>query len=146
MNYSRRLTPSLTVALLTGFLASAVMACAQNATSFEAVNPPVRTALIIRNQNWYDVRLYLVSESGALPVRIGTVEGSSSTVIRLRGRALQEVRNRGTARFLISPLGSRASYTTPPTLVHPGDEIQLTVASQLKFSTIRVMRRHTGTS
>jgi hypothetical protein len=146
MNYSRRFTPSLTIALLTGFLASAVMACAQNATSFEAVNPPVRTTLIIRNQNWYDVRLYVVSDAGALPVRIGTVDGASSTAIHLRGRALQEVRNRGTARFLIRPLGSRASYTTQSTLVHPGDEIQLTVASQLKFSTIRVMKRHAGTS
>ena len=142
MDDSTRLTPSLTIALLTGILAPTVTACAQKATSFEAANPPVRTALIIRNQNWYDMRVYLVSESGALPVRIGTAEGSSSTVIRLRGRALQEIRNRGAVRFLISPLGSRANYTTQSTLVHPGDEIQLTVASQLKFSTIRVMKRY----
>ncbi len=142
MDDSRRLTPSLAVALLTGFLASAVMACAQNATSFEAVIPSVETALVIRNQNWYDVRLYLVSEAGALRVRIGTVEGFSSAVIHLRGRALQEISNRGTARFLISALGSHASYTTPSAQVHPGDEIQLTVASQLKFSTISVMRQH----
>lgn len=139
MNYKRLLRTLLGVTLSTG-VGAAVTGCAQQATSFETGIHREQTALRIRNDNWLDVRVYLVSESGAAGVRVGTVSAASSSVIRLRGRALQEIRNRGTVRFRLRPIGSRASYTTQAMLVHPGDQIQLSVANQLALSTFFVTR------
>lgn len=139
MNYKRLLPKLLGVALSAGVVV-AVTGCAQQATSFETGIHREQTALRIRNDNWLDVRVYLVSESAAAAVRVGTVSAASSSVIRLRGRVLQEIRNRGTVRFLLRPIGSRASYTTQAMLVHPGDQIQLSVANQLALSTFFVTR------
>ena len=139
MNYTRLLRPLLGVALSAG-VAVAPTGCAQQATSFETGIHREQTALRIRNDNWLDVRVYLVSESGAAPIRVGTVSSVSTSVIRLRGRVLHEIRNRGTVRFLLRPIGSRASYTTQPMLVNPGDQIQLSVASRLVYSTSFVTR------
>ncbi len=139
MKHKRLLRTLLGVALSTG-VGAAVTGCAQQATSFETGIRAEQTALRIRNDNWLDVKVYLVSESGASPVRVGTVSAASSSVIRLRGPVLQEIRNRGTVRFLIRPIGSRASYTTQAMLVHPGDQMQLSVANRLTFSTVFVTR------
>lgn len=139
MNNTQLLRTLLGVVLSTG-VAVAVTGCAQQATSFETGIRTEQTALRIRNDNWLDVRVYVVSESGAAAVRVGTVSAASSSVMRLRGRVLQEIRNRGSVRFLLRPLGSRASYTTPPILVQPGDQIQLSVANRLGFSTFFVTR------
>ncbi len=76
MNYTRLLRPLVGVALSTGAVA-AVTGCAQQATSFETGIPTERTALRIRNDNWLDVRVYLVSESGAAAVRVGTASAVS---------------------------------------------------------------------
>ena len=139
MNYTPLLRMLLGVALSTGVVV-VVTGCAQQATSFETGIHTEQTALRVRNDNWLDVRVYLVSESGAAAVRVGTVSAASSSVIRLRGRVLQEIRTRGSVRFLLRPIGSRASYTTPAMLVSPGDQIQLSVANQLVFSTFLVTR------
>ena len=139
MSRTRLLRTSLGVALAAGAV-GAVTGCAQQATSFETGIHTEQTALRIRNDNWLDVRVYLVSDTGARAVRVGTVSAASSSVIRLRGRVLQEIRNRGTVRFLLRPIGSRASYTTQAILVHPGDQIRLSVANQLAMSTFFVTR------
>ncbi len=129
----------LGVALSTGVV-MAVTGCAQQATSSETGIRREQTALRIRNDNWLDVRVYLAFESGAAAVGLGTVTAASSSVIRLRGRALQEIRSGGLVRFLVRPIGSRANYTTQAMLVHPGDQIQLSVANRLAFSTFFVTR------
>ena len=139
MNYKRLLRTSLGVTL-SAVVVVAVTGCAQQATSFETGIHREQTALRIRNDNWLDVRVYLVSESGGAVVRVGTVSAASSSVIRLRGRALQEIRNRGSVRFLLRPIGSRATYTTLAIIVHPGDQMRLSVANQLALSTFFVTR------
>ncbi len=139
MNYKRLLRTLLGVALSSG-VGAAVTGCAQQATSFETGIHTVQTTLRVRNDNWSDVKVYVVSESGASAVRVGTVSAASSSVIRLRGRVLQEIRARGSVRFLLRPFGSRASYTTPAMLVSLGDQIQLSVANRLAFSTLFVTR------
>ncbi len=141
MNYTRLLRTLLGVALSSGFVV-VVTGCAQQATSLGTGIHTEQTTLRIRNDNWQDVRVYLVFESGGAPVRVGTVTAVSSSVIRLRPPVLQEIHSRGSARFLLRPFGSRASYTTPAILVQPGDQIQLSVANHLALSAFFITRPH----
>ena len=127
-------------ALMTGVTAG--MGCASRATSFDTGVETERAALRVRNDNWHDVRIYIATEFGQATVRVATVPASSSAVIRLRGRVLHEIRTRGTVRFLIRPLGSRASYTTHAVLVGPGDEMRLNVSNQLSLTTLYIGSRY----
>lgn len=89
------------------------------------------TTLRVRNDNWQDVRIYLV-ENGGPPVRVGSVSGLTSAVIRVRRRIV------GTARLLIRPLGSRATALTNPVFVERGQVLELTVQTHLVHSNLVV--------
>ena len=99
---------------------------------------PELTTLRVRNDNWHDVRIYLVRESGGPPIRVGTFGSLSSAVVQLKGSAIQEVLASGEARFLSRPLASRASFATYAVPVNLGDVIGLRVANNLTFSTLVV--------
>ncbi len=118
----------------------AAAGCSTKTTSFDSGISASETALWVRNDSWQDVRIYLVSSVGVTSVRIGTVPAASSARIRVRGRLLQEIRNRGSVRLALRPIGSRASYVTEAVMVQLGDEIRLSVANQLSFSTVIVGR------
>ena len=96
---------------------------------------PAPTSLYVRNQNWHDMNIYFVSESGSL-VRVGRVVSLTNAVIKLRGRVKAEISLGANARFVLRPLGSRDTYVTHYVNVGPGDQIQLTVANQLTLSTV----------
>ena len=126
----------LLIAVVTG---AATTGCATGGTSpSRGVEPHQQTAVRIRNNNWSDVKVYLVRESGGMPVRLGTVTSMTTLRIPLRGAVASELNTQGSLRFLIRPLGSRSSHTTYSVIVTPGDVMHLTVANQLRFSTLVV--------
>ncbi len=108
--------------------------------SSRGVSPDEQTAISIRNNSWNDVKVYLVS-SGGSPVRIGTVGSRTTERIPLRGRIRTELLTRGSLRFLIRHLGSpNESYLTHSVIMRPGHVMHLTVAAQLRHSTLAVER------
>ena len=133
--------PTLRAAALSLSFLTVVTGCSPRATSFDTDIPARQTALRIRNDNWQDVRVYMITGAGVSTVRVGTVSAASSALIPIKGSVLQEIRSRGSIRFMLRPFGSRAGFATQVVLVQPGDEIRLTVANQLTFSTLLVATR-----
>lgn len=86
--------------------------------------------LRVRNDNWQDVRIYLVQEDGSAPQRLGSVSGLSVGTVRLPRTSDRFV------RFLLRPIGSRVEYVTNAIYLEPGRVVQLTVANALAQSNL----------
>ena len=125
----------LLIAVVTG---AATTGCATAGTLSSRAVADRQTAVSIRNDNWSDVKVYLVDASGGMPVRLGTVTSMSTLRIPLRGAVASQLRSQGSLRFEIRPLGSRSSYMTDSVIMAPGDVMHLTVASHLRHSTLVV--------
>ncbi len=117
---------------------AATMGCATAGTLSSRAVADRQTAVSIRNDNWSDVKVYLVDASGAMPVRLGTVTSMSTLRIPLRGAVASQLHLQGSLRFQIRPFGSRGSYLTDSLIMSPGDVMHLTVANQLRLSTLVV--------
>ena len=125
----------LLIAVITG---AATTGCATAGTSpSSGVEFHRQSAVRIRNNNWSDVKVYLVRANGSL-VRIGMVTSMMTVRIPLRRALATELQTQGSLRFLIRPLGSRSSYMTHSVIMTPGDVMSLTVANQLWLSTLVV--------
>ncbi len=127
--------PALRMAMALVAFAPALTAggCASSApyASLDEIDvAPRRVALRATNGNWQDVRVYLVSEAGGRPLRVGVVPGLTSTVIYIR-RPIE-----GRTRFLLSPIGTRATYTTNAVMAIPGRPLLLTVHANLSMSSL----------
>ncbi len=109
--------------------------------SSRGVAPDRQTAVRVRNNNWSDVKVYLLRASGGTPVRLGTVSSMTTLRIPMRGAVASELNTQGALRFLIKPLGSTRSYATHSVIMTPGDVMSVTVANRLMHSSILVGRR-----
>lgn len=130
MTTTRQLTQTLAIGLVVGVM-GATAGCASggayaplSGTSLESPYPTVH----VQNNNWQDVRVYLVSDAGGPPTRLGIVGSMTSQTLRIR-----EPIN-GIAQFLLRPLGTRASYTTNSVTISRGDAMRLTVQNSLTLS------------
>ncbi len=99
------------------------------------------TTVRIRNNNWQDVKVYLVSDNGSRPIRIGTVRSFSTIAIPMRGPIKYQAVSQGSLQFLIRPIGSNVRYMTRAILVSAGSVTELTVANRLELSTLMVRSR-----
>ncbi len=107
----------LLIAVVTG---AATTGCATRGTSLSrGVESRRQTAVRVRNDNWSDVKVYLVHASGAMPVRLGTVTSMSTLWIPLRGAVASQLTSEGSLRFEIRPLGSRRGYMTHSVFMAP---------------------------
>ena len=68
----------LLIAVVTG---AATTGCATAGTLSSRAVADRQIAVSIRNDNWSDVKVYLVDASGGMPVRLGTI--TSMTTLRI---------------------------------------------------------------
>ncbi len=120
--------------------AAGMSGCATSTPPLQSRFRAPATSIRIRNYNWQDVRVYLVSANGSVPIRIGTVTSMTTAVIPVRGQLASQF-SRGSLQFLIRPIGSTVSYTTHTIFVHAGSEMELTVENRLEQSTLMVRSR-----
>jgi len=81
------------------------------------------------NQNWADVRVYVVSSSYS--IRLGTVTGLGQATFKVpRAVPFQT----GDFQLAIRPIGSRAIYYSQPILASAGDTVEFRVQNQLGLS------------
>jgi hypothetical protein len=137
MNAPRGLASALAIVLA----AAGMSGCATTRAPSDRGLRAQATAIRIRNDNWQDVRVYLLRANGGPPVRLATVGSMSSAVIRFRGAIAAEAWSRGSIQLLLRPIGTRSSFTTPAVFVGPGDVMRLTVANQLTLSTVFIDNR-----
>lgn len=130
MNTPRRATRLLALVLVTGAVAtSAGCATGGGYPGIERDNPASRGILLrVRNNNWHDMRVYVISESGR-STRVGMVTGMSEAVLRIR-----EPVPYGNTRVMLRPIGSRVAHTTQAILLQPGVRAELIVQNQITLS------------
>ncbi len=121
-------------------LATAGMSgCATSTPPLQSGFRAPASSIRIRNYNWQDVKVYLVS-NGSMPIRIGTVTSMTTAVIPMRGQLASRA-SQGSLQFLIRPIGSTVSYTTHTIPVYAGSVTELTVENRLEHSTLMVRSR-----
>ena len=120
--------------------AAGMSGCATSTPPLQSRFRAPATSIRIRNNNWSDVRVYLVSSNGSRPMRIGTVTSMTTTVIPVRGQIASHV-SQGWVQFLIRPIGPTVSYTTHAIHVNVGNVTELTVANRLEHTTLMVKSR-----
>jgi hypothetical protein len=114
--------------------AAALGACAPVAEQ-AAVNAPVRekAKLVVQNQSWSDVAVYLVS--GGRRARVGTVASMSSGQFAVPDAYILGVSD---ITVQADPIGSKITYTSEPIQVFPGARINLQVANTIRMSSYGV--------
>jgi hypothetical protein len=120
-------------AFMAAVAAAALGACAPAAEHARLGNPESQTTLIVKNNNWQEVVIYMVR--GATRARLGSVAGMGSARFRLSDTM---VSNAGDVRIMADPIGSTRSYTSPVIDVLPGAEVELQVQSNIVASNFAV--------
>jgi hypothetical protein len=120
------------------FLAVAALvmlaACAPAAEHARSGQPVDRgTTLMVQNDNWSDVIVYLMR--GSARTRIGHVSAMGKAEFKLPAAYVVGVSD---VTLQAAPIGSNESYISPPIMVFPGAQVALTVGSALRLSTYAV--------
>lgn len=121
-------TAALVLALT---LVSATPASSQTTPEKQHDQAPVK--LVVKNDNFLNVHIYAERDGYAWP--LGYVDGLSEGTLNIP-RDLIDTASEFQLR--VDPVGSTLSYTTNAILLGSGHEIDLTVASDLGFTTFSV--------
>jgi hypothetical protein len=104
-------------------LLAATAACGWRAAHDPSMPPAPRTTVQIWNQALVDMNVYVQTESGQR-MRLGMVPGSGSrTFVIPQGMVIDKTR----LRFQADPIGADALSTSEDLMVHPGDQLSLTL-------------------
>jgi hypothetical protein len=112
---------AFTMRLTSGLLAMAV-ATACYGKGKNAPEPVERTTVKVVNQGFLDRNIYVMR--GSERVRLGTVTGNSSQVLRIPATIVQSTL---ALRFIADPIGGRGAAATEEITVTPGDQVVLTI-------------------
>jgi hypothetical protein len=116
-------------------VAAATLGACTPAAEQAGFKGPVRekAKLVVQNQNWNDVAVYLVS--GARRMRVGTVNSMSSGQFTIPDAYILGVSD---ITVQADPIGSTISYVSDPIQVFPGARINLQVANTIRLSNFSV--------
>lgn len=110
--------------------------CAPAARSANAADGDERVTVRVENHNWADVNVFAIR--GGMRVRLGTVTTASTERFRLPSSFTMASND---LVLVADPIGSRFSYTSPPIMVMPGEQILWRVENNMNHSSLRVVRR-----
>jgi hypothetical protein len=88
--------------------------------------------LVVQNQNFYDMDLYVVSEG--LATRVGDVTGNSSARFSLDPSFFPT----SEIRIIATPVGGNGRASSGPLTVAPGQTITFTIGSVLRQSSATI--------
>lgn len=100
----------------------------------ESAKRPPPSELVVENNNWLDVHVYLVRDG--MTMSLGFMNGPGKakfelpSIATLPGAPLQ---------FLVVPIGGAESHLTPQVNINPGDVVELTVQNDLALSSVVVL-------
>jgi hypothetical protein len=116
--------------LVVAATAAALGACAPAAEQAELGSPESRTTLLVSNNNWSDMVIYLVR--GSTRSRLGSV--SSMGTARFAISDAMTGGGYGEIRVMADPIGSDRTWTSPVIDIVPGSQVELTVQNHLATS------------
>ena len=108
-------------------------ACAPAAEQAELGSPERETTLIVQNNNWHDMVIYVVT--GSQRARIGSVNSMSTTRFRITDSLAGGF---GQLRLVADPIGSNRAYALPIINVVPGSEVQVRIENNIAASSYSV--------
>ena len=116
--------------LVAAATAAALGACAPAAEQARLGSPESKTTLLVSNNNWSDMVIYLVR--GSVRSRLGSV--SSMGTARFAITDAMSGGGYGEIRVLADPIGSDRTWTSPVINVVPGSQVELTGQNNLAIS------------
>jgi hypothetical protein len=120
------------VAVASVFLSLVLAGCHRGAFANAAAGTQGSVGLVVQNQNFYDMDLYVVSEG--LATRIGDVSGNSTARFTLDPSFFPS----SELRVIATPVGGNGRASSGPLNVAPGQTINFTIASVLRQSSASI--------
>lgn len=130
MSASRFLAPALLLAALLPVTAAAQSAEPVKGDQEAPVQVATETTLTVKNQNWLDMRVFMV-RNGAR-VSLGTVTSMSERTFELPEAVLGG--GGFGARVVADPIGSRRGWVSESLSFFPGDQLEVTLQNHLGIS------------
>ena len=115
-------------------VATAVGACAPMTEQTALDQQQQKTQLVVQNDNWQDIAVYLVR--GTVRTRVGTVTSMTTETFTVPASFVLGVSEINVQADLI---GSSDRYVSPPIQVFPGAKINLSVTNALQLSSYSVL-------
>jgi hypothetical protein len=94
---------------------------------------PDRATLVVENNNWADMTLYLVRDGSRM--RLGSAPSMSRSQFVITGAMLNGA---GEVRIMADPLGGSRAWTSAPILVAPGNQVRFRLENNVSLSTYAV--------
>lgn len=88
-----------------------------------------RTALVIENNNWQDMVVYLLKDG--MRHRLGNVQSLASGRFRLTPSMIG---GSGSLRIVADPIGSTRAWVSEPIHIQPGDVVQFKLENNISLS------------
>lgn len=115
--------------LVVSLLTLALAACGSTRPSGPQVGPAAQaTTLQIRNQSWLQMNIYVVV-AGSQRIRVGSVNGNSTTNIQLPEHVVGMGRE---VSFIADPVGSSQTAQSFDMYVRKGERITLTIPPSVR--------------
>jgi hypothetical protein len=125
MNVVRNFLAAATVAMLG--------ACAPAAEQAELGSPERETRLIVENNNWHDMVIYVMT--GTQRARLGSVSSMTTSRFHISNTLAGGF---GQLRLVADPIGSNRSFALPIINVVPGSEVQVRLENNIAASSYSV--------
>jgi hypothetical protein len=120
------------VAVAALLLSAATAGCHRGGFANAPTGTQGAVGLVVQNQNFYDMDVYVVSEG--LATRVGDVTGNSSAQFVLDPSFFPS----NELRVVATPVGGNGRASSGPLSVSPGQTIHFTIASTLRQSTATI--------
>jgi hypothetical protein len=95
--------------------------------------PVARTMLVVQNENWSEVKIYLLR--GSQRTRLGSVPSMGQGRFAIPYAYVLGVSD---ITLQVDPIGGGGSYISPPIQVYPGARLALKVENELRLSNFAV--------
>jgi hypothetical protein len=114
--------------------AAALGACAPATEQAELGRPESQTTLLVENNNWSDMVIYLVR--GSSRARLGSVTSMGTAKFRITDAMAGG--GYGELRIQADPIGSDRTYTSPVINIVPGSQVELRLQNNIQISSFSV--------
>jgi hypothetical protein len=120
--------------LSAALIAAGLGACAPQYQGNQAGQPAAKnTTLIVENNNWADMTVYVVISG--FRARVGSVASFSQARFVLSEALI----GAGAIRLLADPIGSNQAFISDPIHVNPGQQVRFRLENNVRLSSYSVM-------
>lgn len=121
-------------ALVAVATAAALGACAPATEQAELGAPESQTTLVVENNNWSDMVIYIAR--GSSRARLGSVTSMATAKFKITDA--MSGGGYGEVRIIADPIGSDRTYTSPVINIVPGSQVELRLQNNIQISSFAV--------